>query len=406
MPRHFDNWLEAYIEYTKPLESPAVFHYWAGISTIAGALRRKVWFDQEFFLWSPNFYIVLVAPPGIAAKSVTVNIGKQLLRQIDGIHFGPNALTWQALVKDMAAANQAYPMGDGDDLIEDEYLSMSCITISSGELGSLLNPNDREMIDVLTDLWDSRMDSWKKSTVTQGKDEIKNPWINIIACTTPAWLIGNIPRHMIEAGFFSRVAFIYAEQKRHHVAYPGFQTLPRDHEKREQQLVEDLQEIARLKGRYRLTHAGQHFGEAWYAEHERRVASNDPALTRLGTYVSRRQTHLHKIAMVLSAAKRSDLLLTEDDMKESAAHLDEIEKHMHHIYSLAGSEKNIANTNAVVEILRKRKRMSRDMCFRMVCTRMGYQEFQEALTDGVMAKRVARDGNQVIYTDEDEESET
>lgn len=400
--RHFENWVEAYIEYTKALEAPTVFHRWVAVSVIAGALRRKVWFDQRYFLWSPNFYIVLVAPPGVAAKSSTANVGKRLLREIPDIHFGPNALTWQALIKDLAKAQEGYPMTDADALIDAEYLDMSCLTVVSDELGSMLNPNDREMVDILTDLWDSRLDSWRKATATMGEDEIKNPWINIIACTTPAWLIGHIPRHMLDAGFFSRIVFIQAEKKRHAVSYPGDRVIPHEHEKLEQKLVEDLQEIAKLKGRFVLTDSAREFGEAWYADHTERVSNNDPHLTRLGTYVSRRQTHLHKIAMVLSAAKRSDLTLTLDDMKEASDQLDEVEKYMHHVYSLAGSEKNIANTNAVVDVVRKHKRIQREMCFRLLCRQMGWQEFNEAVTDGVMAKRIANNANTLHYTDEDE----
>ena len=59
------------MEYTAPLESPDRMHFWTGVSTIAGALRRKVWIDQRYFQWTPNFYIVLAAPAGIIAKSST-----------------------------------------------------------------------------------------------------------------------------------------------------------------------------------------------------------------------------------------------------------------------------------------------------------------------------------------------
>lgn len=399
--RNFDNWLEAYLEYTKPLESPTVFHWWVGISTIAGALRRKVWFEQNYFVWSPNFYIVLVAPPGVSSKTVTAGVGAHLLNQIPGIHFGPNALTWQALVKDMEQIQEGFKMTEDDDLIEAEYLPMSCMTISSGELGSLLNPHDREMVDVLTDLWDSRTKPWKKSTATQGKQEIKNPWVNIIACTTPAWLIGNIPQHMLETGFFSRIIFIHAEQKRRVVAYPGDEMAQHEMDDLEGKLVEDLQQIASMRGQFRLTTEGKKFGTEWYADHCRRVNEGDPHLTRLGTYVSRRQTHLHKIAMVLSAAKRDDLLLTDADMQDASRLLDEVEEYMHHIYSMAGNEKNIANTNAIVDLVRKHGRMQRNICFRMVCTKMGWQEFQEAVTDGVMAGRIALNEGFLTYTDED-----
>ena len=56
--RQYDNWIRAYLEYTKYLEAPDSFHFWAGVSAIAGALRGKVFFDMGYFKWKPNFFII------------------------------------------------------------------------------------------------------------------------------------------------------------------------------------------------------------------------------------------------------------------------------------------------------------------------------------------------------------
>ncbi|KKK66944.1 hypothetical protein LCGC14_2958990, partial [marine sediment metagenome] len=82
--RNYDNWLSGYAEYTKHSESPDLFHFWTGVFTIAGALRRQVWIDQRYFQWTPNFYIVLVGPAGIAAKSTSLRLGTSLLRRVEG----------------------------------------------------------------------------------------------------------------------------------------------------------------------------------------------------------------------------------------------------------------------------------------------------------------------------------
>ena len=120
--------------------------------------RRQVWIDMGYFHWVPNFYIIFVAPPGIVSKSTTANIGMNLLREIDGIHFGPDAVTWQALVQSMGQSAELIPMPDGT------MMPMSCITIVSSEFGNFLNPNDREMIDALTHLWDGQIGVFKKKT--------------------------------------------------------------------------------------------------------------------------------------------------------------------------------------------------------------------------------------------------
>ena len=65
MTRIHNDWLSAFLDYTQFGEAPKHMYFWAGVSAIAGALRRKVWIDQAYFRWYPNFYICLVAPPGI-----------------------------------------------------------------------------------------------------------------------------------------------------------------------------------------------------------------------------------------------------------------------------------------------------------------------------------------------------
>ena len=83
--RQYDNWIRAYLEYTKYLEAPDSFHFWAGVSAIAGALRGKVFFDMGYFKWKPNFFIIYVAPPGIVAKSTSMGVAMPILRKVPDI---------------------------------------------------------------------------------------------------------------------------------------------------------------------------------------------------------------------------------------------------------------------------------------------------------------------------------
>ena len=77
------NWIKTYMQYSSFSEAPDKMHFWVAVSTIAGALRRRVWIDQGYFQWTPNFYIILVAPPGIVSISTSLSIGMILLRQLE-----------------------------------------------------------------------------------------------------------------------------------------------------------------------------------------------------------------------------------------------------------------------------------------------------------------------------------
>ena len=108
MARLLKDWLPAFMAYTAGTEAPRMMHFWCGVSAIAGALRRKVWIDMKRFRWTPTFYIIFVAPPGIISKTTTMDMGMDLLKQVPGIKFGPNSVTWQALVTSFAAASESF----------------------------------------------------------------------------------------------------------------------------------------------------------------------------------------------------------------------------------------------------------------------------------------------------------
>ena len=107
--RHFTNWLKAFTEHAKLSEAPREFHFWTGVSTIASVLRRRVWIDQRHFEWVPNFYIILVGPAGVVTKSTSMKMGLKLLASIDGIHPGPDSMTWQGLAQALETATEGVP---------------------------------------------------------------------------------------------------------------------------------------------------------------------------------------------------------------------------------------------------------------------------------------------------------
>lgn len=329
MPRNHADWLSAFCDYAQFGEAPRKMYFWVGVSALAGALRRKVWIDQAYFKWFPNFYIILVAPPGIVSKSTTASVAMRLLRRVPGIKFGPDVVTWQALVGAMAEATEMYPDSAG------LYHTMSAITIESSEFGNLLNPQDKEMVDLLVSLWDGKEGAFLKTTKMSGNDSVQNPWVNMIACTTPAWIAGNFPEYMIGGGFTSRCVFVYASEKEKYVAYPGLH-VPANLAKQEDFLVQDLEHIATaISGEYKLSREAIMWGEAWYSEHYRnRPASLDDE--RFGGYIARKQTHIHKLAMVLSAAQRDDLTISVDDLKTANVMVTDLEADMPGVFSKIG----------------------------------------------------------------------
>lgn len=360
MARKLGNWISSFLDYASFGEAPRHMYFWAGVSAVAGALRRKVWIDQAYFRWYPNFYICLVAPPGIVSKSTTAGVAMNLLRRVPGAKFGPDVVTWPALVEAFAESTEAFEYNG-------EYHPMSAMTLESSEFGNLLDPNDKQMVDLLVSLWDGKQGSFKKSTKHSGSDEVQNPWINLIACTTPSWIAGNFPEYMIGGGFTSRTIFVYADSKARYVAYPGL-VVPRDLKEMENDLVNDLTHISEnLAGEYKLSAGAVEWGEKWYHQHyTTRSATLDPE--RFGGYIARKQTHIHKLAMVLAASGSDEMVITADHLDVAYTMITDLEPDMQFVFSKIGRSDMSMYAEKIIHFVKSKGRVGYQEVYRYVHT--------------------------------------
>lgn len=376
--RQCGDWIKTFLDYASFGEAPMKFLFWTGVSTVAGALRRRVWLDMKNFQWVPNFYIVLVAPPGVVSKSTTINIGMNLLRDVDGVKFGPDSITWQALVTQFAAAQELVYQP-----ATQEYLPMSCLTIASDEFGTFFRPDDNDMVNLLIALWDGKRGSFSKITKMAGSDSIENPWINMIACTTPTWIADNFSQYMIGGGFTSRCIFIYADKKRQLVAYPD-ESAPGSYHEVQAKLIHDLEVISTLTGEFKLTQAAREWGRHWYATHN---AAKPAGLDtdQFGGYLARKQTHIHKLAMVLTASRQNDLLIEQDVLEAAEGFVTALEKDMPLIYSRIGQTEITRGSSQIMDIVSRRGSVARDELYAQLFRTMNFRDFEMALTGAIQA---------------------
>lgn len=386
--RILDNWIESYLEFTQHTEAPEKFHRWTAISTIAGALRRKVWIDEGFYQYVPNFYIVFVAEPGIVSKSTTVSIGMNLLRKVPGINFGPSAGTWQALVKRLADSTEQYPMPDGD------FFPMSCLTLEVSELGNLVDPRNREMLDAFVALYDGQKGVWEKITKTSTSEAIENAWVNLIGCTTPAWVAENCSDYFSGGGFASRILFIYASKKRNIVAFPS-RHIPGDFNLRRKALIHDLELcIARLAGEYKLTEEAYVWAEAWYEDHCENGFKNLP-FERLKVYLARKQAHILRLSIVLTASKTNDCMIQKDTVIQATEHVTELEEDMPQVFGELNKESDMTVAADVLDFLRSKGRMKTNLLYREFMKIISYDTFKKVMTSLIFSGLVQQGGDGV-----------
>lgn len=379
--RYFSNWLSAYVEHTKDSEAPELFHFWTGVSCIAACLRRRVWIDERIFQWSPNFYIIFVAPPGVATKSTTIDIGQHMLNEVMAkdetrVKIGPNSLTWQALTVSLEKALEAFEHPSSPSGV----FQLCPLTINISELGTFLKPKDTDFMDFLTDMWDGKLrpTPWTHATKTTGTTSIINPWLNIIGCTTPGWMRQNFPSYMIEGGLTSRTIFLYADRKRRLVSYPSQVINGLDFMTRRAKLIEDLSQMASIIGPYEITQEARQYGHKWYVEHWTN-RPRDLISDRYAGYLARKQTHIHKMAMVLAAAQRNELLITRGDLETSIRIISGLENDMKRVFDAIGLSDTGRVASEITGALRIYKQMRTVDIYKMLAGRIDKKEFEAAL---------------------------
>lgn len=371
MARKLKNWIESYMEYSSYSEAPDKFHFWTAIGTLAGALQRHVWIECGYWQWVPNFYIIFVAPPGIVAKSTTASIGMNLLRQVEKVNFGPDSCTWQVLIQEMASCKELFPTPEG------KMLKQSAMTIAASELGTFLDPKNTEMVDALVSLWDGQKGPWKKATKTQGNDEIMNPWINLLGCTTPAWISGAFPDYMIGGGFTSRTIFVYADRKRKLVAYPHLVMKP-DQSQLEDDLVHDLNQINKMAGEMTMTDDAVALGEAWYNDFHTNKPSNLNT-EQFDGYIARKQTHIHKLAIIMSAVESNELIITVDHLEKAIQLTTAIESDMPKVFGKIGQGTHGKQAQMLRRMLSVQGEQTQQDLYAQVYKTMSVQEFENTI---------------------------
>jgi len=377
--RNYPDWIPAYLKYAAVTEAPQRMHFWSAVGTVAGALRRKVWIDMKRFCWYPSFYIIFVGPPGIVAKSTTIDISTDLLKQVPGIKFGPNAITWQALVTAFAGASESFEYNA-------EFHPMSPLTLVASELGSLLNLQDKEMVNLLIELWDGKK-TYEKITKMSGNDIIEGPWINLQAGTTPHWVADNMPQAMIGGGLSSRCIFVYGDAKERYVAYVDEMVGASDAATR-LALIADLERISTLTGPFTIDPAARTWGRAWYEAFwkDAKLRMDDQMLEG---YAARKQTHIHKVAMVLSASRGDSLIITAEDLQLANTMLEDLEKDMHRVFNRIGRTEDSMQAERFIDFIQRKGTLPYADAYKMIHTHFpDFRDFEGILEGAIRSGQV------------------
>lgn len=363
------NWLDRFVDYTLPFgEAPEHMYWWVGISTIAATLRRRVWLDRGTYTIWPNLYVMIVAPPGVVQKSTTLAQGVGIIKAVPGVRLGPKATTWQQLYKEFQTAAEE----SGKFQWNGEEMTEAAVVCFVSELGTFIDTADKQFQQHLIDFWDG--ESGRKSSLTNGDFELRNPIMSIVGCTTPEWFSSSFKEQEIGGGFLSRFIIVHANEASKIIENPAEFIEIREKElgvRRSQiktELIEDLRSIAEIVGPFELTPDAKAWMKQWYTQHKLSDIPAMPTIMQLG-YAQRKHTMIYKIAMCLSAGRAQWPTIDLATVQEAERLITALEEPWRKVMQGVGISKTTALADKIVELVRRRPTtlsLLRTQTFRML----------------------------------------
>lgn len=339
--RRCENWIDTFLDWTlQRSEAPISLLTWSGLFTLASTVKRKVYFPRTLmgsYEIYPAIYVVFVGPPGVVRKSTTAGYTEDLIERLNEnvissdpnyIHLGPTAGSSSKLLEKMAA------------------LPEGSITIIASEFGNLVSTTPEGMYDLFTRFFDNP-EEFLYSTRQYGDEYITRPTLNLLGCTTPGWVSENTG-YMIEGGFASRVIFVFEHKaRRRKMYYDDIELTEAQIQQMEDDLTHDLGLIADLSGPF--THETTELRdemEAWYQKH-----AESEVIVNAEGFHSRKHVHVHKVAMLLSLAQSSELIIRKQHFDQALTLIDDVERKLSRGLSVVGRNPYSADLYRIIDFI-------------------------------------------------------
>jgi hypothetical protein len=113
-------------------------------------------------------------------------------------------------------------------------------------------------------------------------------------------------------------------------------------------------------------------------------------MDQFGGYLARKQTHIHKLAMVLSASQCDDLVITKDVLEASDSFVSSLERDMPLIYQRIGQTEITRGSSQILEIVARAQAIERSELYKKLFRTMSYRDFELALMGAIQAGHITQ----------------
>lgn len=331
--------------YCSETEIPSLYALWSGISAVSAILGRRCCIEFGYEPIYPNTFIVLVAESGACRKSSAIRVAKRFLKGVKPpVNLLSQKMTPEALI-DALAGNKV----DDDKIV----LTAEGVAIAD-ELTTLVDRNAVKsgLTNVMTNLYDC--DDFEYRTRGRGIEHIRNPCLSILGGTTVYWIKEALSVSAITGGFTARIIFVYLPSRDKNVAWPK---LSQVNIKRADNIIHDMNEIAKLRGPFSLNDEAMDIFEK---EYETFNSSSDLIHNPLTSgYASKRHVNLLKVSMTMSASRSDDREVDKGDINVAIKALRSIEVNLSRVMRAISMTEVGDLCEFVINIVRQKKAITR-----------------------------------------------
>lgn len=384
-----ESFLDLYLRYTEKQESPEIFHLWVAYTLIGSVLGKKVWFDKGYYRLHCNLFTVLVAGSAWTRKSTAVDMGVGFLDGVHSLSVVNGRITPEKFIQRLGDESEYSPV----------HLAPACkpTLIHADELNVFLTRQSYgdPMIGLLTRLFACPA-RFSNETKHSGSSFLYDPYVSIIACTTPQTIAKSIPPSALDEGFGNRVMWIFQDVSDRENPLPK---LSPEEEETKIILATKLEEIAMVNGEFKFTPEAEAWYKDWY-HHYRRSVAPDPRV--VGMY-SRKHDHLIRLSMILSASAGISIM-DEYVLEAALMSLDQMEAYAPGAFSELGGDEGSARVARLKVLMKHLHRGAYSYIMRrmMPITAPQFKEAIETGYDNGWLKRDAADGKVLVYVDVEE----
>jgi hypothetical protein len=363
--------IEDVILYQKGYETTNFLSFWTAVHYLSSIIMRDAWLRWAHGGMYPNFYTLMVAPPGLVKKSTTIHGLEKVEEQAKKLYVNPvfrfkkanvvirGKATPEAIFASLANEILPVEIGQdetGDPVFEDVEKNANLI-IRVSELSTFLSSAKYNvaLVDKLTDFYDCK-DNDSDTTIGRGNIELKNVFCTMMGATTPDTLATTIPKEAFGGGFISR-SLILKEDYTERI-FPEPVAWPELPDTRE--LAERLAWIGMYKrGEFHLDGDAYDYYAEWYTKNKLNLRKSVMDGETMHEN-NRRDIHVLKLAHILSIQEyRISQIIRLEHVKTAIKIINYTIDRTHELLEMTSASTDMQKLTTVSHILMKKLVMDR-----------------------------------------------